>query len=73
AENSCLQGGLLGRDVLNGNGGDDRLIVGSATAIVNGGNGSDVYEFNKGFGATTIYNSDTSDKRYAVVRLNSVS
>ncbi|MDK4679922.1 calcium-binding protein [Kingella negevensis] len=74
AANNVLQAvGLLGRDVLNGNGGDDRLIVGSATAVVNGGNGSDVYEFNKGFGATTIYNSDTSDKRHDVVRLNGVS
>ncbi|MDK4595617.1 calcium-binding protein, partial [Kingella kingae] len=74
AANNVLQAvGLLGRDVLNGNGGDDRLIVGSVTAVVNGGNGSDVYEFNKGFGATTIYNSDTSDKRHDVVRLNGVS
>ncbi|MDK4667261.1 hypothetical protein QG060_10340, partial [Kingella kingae] len=33
AANNVLQAvGLLGRDVLNGNGGDDRLIVGSATA-----------------------------------------
>lgn len=73
ADNVLQAVGLLGRDVLNGNGGDDRLIIGAATAIVNGGAGSDVYEFNKGFGATTIYNSDTSDKRHDVVRLHGVS
>ena len=65
--------GLLGRDVLNGNGGDDHLIIGSATAVVDGGSGSDLYEFYQGFGMTTVHNHDTSDNRFDVIRLHGVS
>lgn len=65
--------GLLGRDVLNGQGGNDRLIVGGATAILNGGSGSDVYEFHQGFGETTIHNSDMSENRRDVIRLHGVN
>ena len=57
-----------GNDVLEGKDGNDTLYGGAGNDYLNGGAGDDTYIFNKGDGADTISNSDSSQDRNDIIK-----
>ena len=65
-----LDGGE-GNDILRGEDGDDRLIGQTGNDTLYGGAGNDVYEFSRGFGQDSIYETNSNGVEVNVIEFSS--